>query len=176
VFVTGASSVGGRDAGPLVVEAAAAPQLEEAAAALAATASPSAIAAASGETLLFSAAAAAAVAAAGVLKFPPGPVAPLFATFGGVSGFADAPSATARFPVLLLLLLLLCDALLCLFLLFFPWLWLVAAEAGERVFCAEGLGVDDDPRDLSLSTRFARALRTAVDDNSNDGVLSAARR
>jgi hypothetical protein len=174
VFVTGASSVGGRDAGPLVVEAAAAPQLEEAAAALAATASPSAIAAASGETLLFSAAAAAAVAAAGVLKFPPGPVAPLFATFGGVSGFADAPSATARFPVLLLLLL--CDALLCLFLLFFPWLWLVAAEAGERVFCAEGLGVDDDPRDLSLSTRFARALRTAVDDNSNDGVLSAARR
>jgi hypothetical protein len=175
VFVTGASSVGGRDAGPLVVEAAAAPQLEEAAAALAATASPSAIAAASGETLLFSAAAAAAVAAAGVLKFPPGPVAPLFATFGGVSGFADAPSATARFPVLLLLLLL-CDALLCLFLLFFPWLWLVAAEAGERVFCAEGLGVDDDPRDLSLSTRFARALRTAVDDNSNDGVLSAARR
>eukprot|EP01046_Picozoa_sp_COSAG06_P020273 COSAG06_NODE_1479_length_9323_cov_16.105269_2_plen_176_part_00 len=175
MFVTGASSVGGRDAGPLVVEAAAAPQLEEAAAALAATASPSAIAAASGETLLFSAAAAAAVAAAGVLKFPPGPVAPLFATFGGVSGFADAPSATARFPVLLLLLLL-CDALLCLFLLFFPWLWLVAAEAGERVFCAEGLGVDDDPRDLSLSTRFARALRTAVDDNSNDGVLSAARR
>jgi hypothetical protein len=176
VFVTGASSVGGRDAGPLVVEAAAAPpQLEEAAAALAATASPSAIAAASGETLLFSAAAAAAVAAAGVLKFPPGPVAPLFATFGGVSGFADAPSATARFPVLLLLLLL-CDALLCLFLLFFPWLWLVAAEAGERVFCAEGLGVDDDPRDLSLSTRFARALRTAVDDNSNDGVLSSARR
>ena len=175
MFVTGASSVGGRDAGPLVVEAAAAaPQLEEAAAALAATASPSAIAAASGETLLFSAAAAAAVAAAGVLKFPPGPVAPLFATFGGVSGFADAPSATARFPVLLLLLL--CDALLCLFLLFFPWLWLVAAEAGERVFCAEGLGVDDDPRDLSLSTRFARALRTAVDDNSNDGVLSAARR
>ena len=175
MFVTGASSVGGRDAGPLVVEAAAAPQLEEAAAALAATASPSAIAAASGETLLFSAAAAAAVAAAGVLKFPPGPVAPLFATFGGVSGFADAPSATARFPVLLLLLLL-CDALLCLFLLFFPWLWLVAAEAGERVFCAEGLGVDDDSRDLSLSTRFARALRTAVDDNSNDGVLSAARR
>jgi hypothetical protein len=175
VFVTGASSVGGRDAGPLVVEAAAAPQLEEAAAALAATASPSAIAAASGETLLFSAAAAAAVAAAGVLKFPLGPVAPLFATFGGVSGFADAPSATARFPVLLLLLLL-CDALLCLFLLFFPWLWLVAAEAGERVFCAEGLGVDDDSRDLSLSTRFARALRTAVDDNSNDGVLSAARR
>ena len=174
MFVTGASSVGGRDAGPLVVEAAAAPQLEEAAAALAATASPSAIAAASGETLLFSAAAAAAVAAAGVLKSPPGPVAPLFATFGGVSGFADAPSATARFPVLLLLLL--CDALLCLFLLFFPWLWLVAAEAGERVFCAEGLGVDDDPRDLSLSTRFARALRTAVDDNSNDGVLSAARR
>ena len=166
--------MGGRDAGPLVVEAAAAaPQLEEAAAALAATASPSAIAAASGETLLFSAAAAA-VAAAGVLKSPPGPVAPLFATFGGVSGFADAPSATARFPVLLLLLL--CDALLCLFLLFFPWLWLVAAEAGERVFCAEGLGVDDDPRDLSLSTRFARALRTAVDDNSNDGVLSAARR